>query len=147
VPERCTRTFDEALLSGYVDRALTQMEDQLVRVHLEDCATCRAMVEDMTTLREAVMTSEFKVPEDTQWSERPRGWASRTSLAAGWLLVIGWAVGLTAYGLWEFSRSPGDLAEKLVLAGGVSGFALLLLGVALDRLKARRTDRYREVQK
>jgi len=33
------------------------------------------------------------------------------------------------------------------LVGGVSGFALLFLGVLLDRLKAIKTDRYLEVQK
>jgi len=31
--------------------------------------------------------------------------------------------------------------------GGVTGFGLLFFGVLLDRLKAARTDRYREVRK
>ena len=42
MPEPCGRTFDGALLSGFLDGALTQADEQRVRVHLEDCETCRA---------------------------------------------------------------------------------------------------------
>lgn len=47
MPEACGRMFDDALLSGYVDGALPQMDEQLVRVHLEDCETCRKIVTDL----------------------------------------------------------------------------------------------------
>ena len=45
MPEHCGRTFDDALLSGYLDHALTQADEQRVRIHLEDCATCRMQME------------------------------------------------------------------------------------------------------
>ena len=57
MPERCGRNFDEALLTGYLDRVLTQSDEQRVRVHLEDCATCRAAVDDMKRLREVTMST------------------------------------------------------------------------------------------
>ena len=79
--ERCGRNFDEALLSGYLDRGLTQLDEQRVRVHLEDCETCRAAVDEMKRLREVTMSTEFDVPTDDQWSEIPRSRASRFSLA------------------------------------------------------------------
>ena len=51
--------FDEALISGYLDRELTQGEAQRVRLHLEDCAECRSLADEITRLREATMaTSE-----------------------------------------------------------------------------------------
>ena len=147
MPERCGRNFDEALLTGYLDRVLTQSDEQRVRVHLEDCATCRAAVDDMKRLREVTMSTEFDVPTDDQWSELPRSGASRLSLSVGWAIVVVWLVALTGYSAWELATSDEPLMGKLIIFGGWTGFGLLLLGVGLDRLKAMKTDQYREVQK
>jgi hypothetical protein len=65
----------------------------------------------------------------------------------GWPLVIGWAVLVCGYAVWEGWQESENLVEQLILVGGVSGLGLLFLGVLLDRLKAMKTDPYREVQK
>jgi len=147
VPEHCGRTFDEALLSGHVDGMLTQAEDQRVRVHVEDCPTCRAQVEQMQRMREVTMSSKFNVPADDQWSEAPRGAASRLTFGLGWTVLIVWAVIVGAYALWEFLTSDGPWLDKLVVFAPWSAIALLFLSVLIDRLKAMRTDPYRRVQK
>ena len=142
MPEPCGRAFDEALLSGYLDDALIQGDDQRVRVHLEDCATCRTLVEELAALRETTMGSTFE-----EWAEAPRTRASGLIRGLGWPLVIAWATLVVGYALWEGWLESENLIERLMLVGGVSGFALLLLGVLVDRLKAMKTDRYLEVQK
>ena len=147
MPEPCGRTFDEALLSGYVDRALVQRDEQRVRLHLEQCAGCRAVVEDLRVVREATMTSTFETPRDDEWSETPRTGSSRLLAALGWPLVTAWAILLAGYALWGAWEGTEHLVERLLLLGGVAGFGLLFFGVLLDRLKAARTDRYREVHK
>jgi len=147
MPEPCGRTFDEALLSGYVDRALVQRDEQRVRVHVEQCAVCRAVVEDLRAVREATMTSEFLTPRDDEWSETPRTESSRMLVGLGWPLVTAWTVLMIGYALWEGWHETENLVERLLLVGGVTGFALLFFGVLLDRLKVARTDRYREVHK
>lgn len=147
MPEHCGRTFDEALLSGHVDGMLTQAEDQRVRVHVEDCPTCRAQVEQMQRMREVTMSSKFNVPADDQWSEAPRGAASRLTFGLGWTVLIVWAVIVGAYALWEFLTSDGPWLDKLVVFAPWSAIALLFLSVLIDRLKAMRTDPYRRVQK
>ena len=147
MPEPCGRTFDEALLSGYVDRALVQRDEQRVRVHLEQCVVCRAVVEDLRVVREATMTSTFETPRDDEWSETPRTESSRLLTGLGWPLVTAWAILLAGYALWGAWEGTENLVERLLLLGGATGFGLLFFGVLLDRLKAARTDRYREVQK
>ena len=54
---------------------------------------------------------------------------------------------LGGYAAWEVWTSDEPLVGKLVVFGGWTGFGLLFLGVLLDRLKAMKTDRYREVEK
>ena len=122
MPEQCGRGFEGALLSGYLDGALTQADEQRVRVHLEDCGTCRAQVEQMRRFREVIMSTKFDVPPDDQWSEQPRSTASRLSFGAGWTIVAVWALALGGYAAWELWTSDEPLAGKLVvlLPGSVS---------------------------
>ena len=147
MPEPCGRTFDGALLSGFLDDALTQADEQRVRVHLEDCETCRVQVEQMRRFREVIMSTQFEVPPDDQWSEQPRSAASRLSFGAGWTIVAVWALALVGYAAWELWTSDEPLVGKLIVFGGWTGLGLLFLGVLLDRLKALKADRYREVEK
>ena len=147
MPEPCGRTFDEALLSGYLDRALVQRDGQRVRLHLEHCATCRAEVESLRAMREATMSSTFETPRDEEWPETPRSESSRLLVGLGWPLVIAWAVLVGGYALWGSWQETDNLLERLMLLGGVTGFAMLFVGVLIDRLKAAKTDRYREVHR
>jgi anti-sigma factor RsiW len=139
--------FDEALLSGYLDGMLTQQDTQNVRLHLESCASCNQTVSEMNALREVTMTSRFSTPPDDQWDERPRGIVSRLSFGLGWAIIVAWIVGLLGFTLGQIWSGPESLTEKLLVFGAISGFALLLLSVLIDRLKSYESDRYRGVEK
>jgi predicted anti-sigma-YlaC factor YlaD len=146
MPEGCGRTFDESLLSGYADRVLTQGDDQRVRVHLENCAECRATVADLTALREVTMSSKFREPEDLQWSERPRGPLSQLSFGLGWTLLAVWGAAIGLRALWGLRNARWPSPEELLAFGGIVGLGLLFLGVVLDRVHAYKTDRYRGIK-
>ena len=143
----CNRRFDESLLSGYLDRALTQGERQLVERHLELCASCRSVVDELDTLRGAARASVFAVPPDEQWNELPRAAGSRLLRLSGWGLLLLWAALLAGTAAVTLARSGAPAWEKLAIVGGVGGLALLLLSVLLDRLRDLRHDRYTRVQK
>jgi anti-sigma factor RsiW len=143
----CGRRFEEELLSGYLDRALTQGERQMVELHLERCAECRATVDELGALRGAARSSSFEVPADLQWSELPRTAGSRVLRLGGWLLLSLWAALVVAAGAIGVGQAAVPLWAKLVVAGGVAGIALLLLSVFVDRLRDLRHDRYDRVQK
>lgn len=145
--ETCGRSFDEALLTGYLDGVLTQADDQRVRLHLEECADCRRLIEEMRETREATMTTRFELPADDQWNEAPRGLASRMSFGLGWVVLLIWAVGLVGLVVGHLWSDDLPLTEKLLVFGGLSGVALLLLSVLIDRLKTLRDDPYRRVQR
>jgi len=150
MPDRCGRTFDEVLLSGYLDVALTQSDEQRVRLHLEDCPVCRGQVDEMRALRETTLGSRFRAPGDEEWREVPRTGGSRLSRRLGWTLVLAGAVGLGGaglYGAWLFLAADGPWLPRALAVAGWGGGGLLLLSVLLDRLRAMKTDRYREVQR
>jgi anti-sigma factor RsiW len=145
--KKCGRSFDEALLTGYLDGVLTQANDQRVRLHLESCTDCRRLIDEMRETREATMTTRFELPADDQWNEAPRGLASRVSFGLGWSLLLIWAVGMLGLVVGHLWSEALPLTEKLLLFGGLSGGALLLLSVLIDRLKTMRNDPYRRVER
>jgi predicted anti-sigma-YlaC factor YlaD len=143
----CDRKFDEALLTGYLDGALTQADDQRVRIHLEECADCRRLSDELRELRETTMTTRFELPADDQWNEAPRSLASRLSFRLGWILLLAWAVGLVGLVVGHVWTNAMPLTEKLLIFGGLSGAALLFVSVLIDRLAIMRNDPYRRVQR
>lgn len=143
----CPTAFNESLISGYLDGELTQAAEQKVRIHLEDCVPCRTLLEDLRSIREAAMSTDFSKPDDTQWDERPRSGASLVARGAGWILISVWAVVVGVYALWEFITMPASPIERLLVVGGLTALALLFVSVLLDRIRTARTDPYREVEK
>jgi anti-sigma factor RsiW len=147
VTEHRGATFDEELLSGYLDGELTQAEEQRVRLHLEDHPEAEALLEEMKRMRHATLSTAFKLPDDRQWDERPRGTVSLLARGAGWLLTLVWLAAVVAFGLWQLATSPESLVVKLLAFGALAGLALLFLSVLLDRLRDLPGDRYRRVFK
>ncbi len=143
----CPLGFPEELLSGRLDGELTQAEDQRVRIHLEDCSSCRRTYEELSELREASMTTSFPTPPDDPWDERPKSAGSGLLRGAGWVLLIVWLVAVTAFGLWQWITHPATLWERFLVFAGVSGLVLLFLSVLFDRLRDAKTDRYRRIEK
>jgi len=139
--------FDETLISGYLDGELTQSEEQRVRLHLEDCGECKGLADEIAKLREVTMATEFQVPDDTQWDETPRGGLSGFLRSFGWLVMLAWLAGMGGYGLWQLATNTEDLVASLIVFGMWLGFGLVFLSVLIDRLKTRKTDRYRRVEK
>ena len=139
--------FDEALISGYLDGELTQGEAQRVRIHLEDCTSCREIAEEMTTLKEATMGSRFQVPLDTQWDETPRGGTSRLLRNAGLVVGLVWITAMTMWLIWELANDPEGLVGLLLVGGFMLSVGLILASVLIDRRRELKTDRYRRVQK
>lgn len=145
--ERCPSGLDRSLLSGHLDGELTQAAEQRVRIHLEDCAACRASYQELVELREATMGTRLEHPTDDQWREAPRGVVSTASRGLGWTFLILWILATAGFGLWQVWQDVDDPFERLLVFGGLSALVLLFLSVLLDRLRARRSDPYEEVER
>jgi predicted anti-sigma-YlaC factor YlaD len=143
----CRPGFDQTLLSGYLDSELTQADNQRVRLHLEDCTECRALMQDLLENREAAMATPFPVPQDEEWQEAPRAPGSKGLRLAGWILVVVFVFGAGGMAIRGLLAGEGRWFEKLLISFLLGGGLLLFVSVLLDRLKALKTDRYRRVGK
>ena len=139
--------FNEELLSGFLDGALVQQDEQRVRVHIEGSAEARKLLVELRQMREAARDTKFVRPPDLQFSERPKSGVSRVSRFFGAWVVGVWSVALVGYISWEVAVEEGPWIPKALLFGLFSGLGLLLLSVLLDRLRDAKDDRYRGVEK
>lgn len=135
------------MLSGYVDGELTQAESQRVRIYLEDHPEARQMVDQIRQLRQAARSTSFKMPDDSQWDERPRGFLSAALRNFGGLAVLTVVSAATLIALWQLAVSQLPVTVKVLAFAGLLGLASLFGSVLVDRLKAASTDRYRRVLK
>lgn len=143
----CTRSFDEELISGYLDGALPQMDAQRVRLHVEDCGSCRNLLGELETLRETAMSTRFHAPDDDEWPELPKTRAGRFSRSMGWVVLIAWLLVVSGLALWRLVTQSGDPLEIFLALGLPGAILLLFVSVLLDRLREIKTDRYTGVHR
>ena len=94
------------------------------------------------------MTTEFRVPDDTQWDETPRSRLSRILQYLGWLLAIVWAAGLVAALIWQVVTESESIRFGALLGlVPLAAIGMIVLSALIDRLHTRKTDPYRKVQK
>jgi len=94
------------------------------------------------------MAPEPTTPEDTQWDERPRGTLSRVLSSLGWLVAIVWVLGMVVYIVWQITSNDDSIqVESMIGFALLSALGLIVLSALVDRLKTRKNDPYRKVQK
>ena len=75
---------------------------------------------------------------------------SKSMTTVAWILIsiIGIVVAAGAtYGIAMFLVTPGIAVWiKLLTAAGIVGFVLLMIVVIRDRLKERKTDKYKDIE-
>ena len=137
----------DEMLSGYLDSELTQADRQRVELHLDSCSKCRDVYEELAGLRQAVGKMSFGEISREEWSKIMNDLPVRTSRGAGWLMYVAGFLIVCGYGLYEFlaDDTVGALI-KTGIAALVIGTLLLFISVLRERLLARKTDKYKDVQ-
>lgn len=137
----------EQLLSGYLDDELTQQQRQRVELLLESSPEHRTRLEELAGLREGIAGLKGPEPTAEQWSRMMSGLTRKTSRGLGWLFGIVGAVILAGFAAWQFSVDETVPALiKIGVLAVVLGVWFLFVSVLLDRLEARKTDRYKDVE-
>lgn len=138
----------EVSLSGFLDGELTQQEGQRVEVHLRTCDRCRSVYQELQRAQAAARALEIPQPSRKEWREMESRILERGARGIGWIILCVWLVTTAAYGSLHYALSPDEpLINKILVFGAFLGVALLFLSVLLERMRERRTDRYRRVLK
>lgn len=137
----------EPLVSGYLDRELTQQELQQVRVHLETCDHCQALYRDLKALKEKTGGLSWPVSDTARLAAMENDLLSRGAQVSGWLLLALGALVLLAFTVYEYLSAPD--VSGILKAGFAAihlGLAVLFIMVLRQRLASYRNDKYRNVK-
>jgi anti-sigma factor RsiW len=138
----------EVSLSGYLDKELTQQEAQKIELHLQTCAHCRKVLEELREAQRATQTLELAQPSHEEWKHMESHILEKSTRSLGWVILIVWSVMTAAYAGFQFAVSPNEpMIQKVLVFGLFLGIALLFLSVLSERIRESRTDRYKGVQK
>jgi hypothetical protein len=107
-------TICQPLLSVYIDDSMSSPDRAAVEAHVRECADCRALAEDLRTIRLAARSLEPLIPPARVWHQLAAATAAPTRVGwfrSGWLI---WrpltAVAMTAViaaGLWRVGTLLG----------------------------------------
>ena len=141
----------EALLSGYLDGELTQGDRQRVEVIMEDCQDCAQTFEDMKKLRGEIGGIEYEHMTETERLKAAKDPVAEAGASIGQILVIGGFI--IFYGSLIYFALKGMLADpdtplfmKIGLPAILIGMGILFTSVIIDRIKASKTDPYKDVE-
>ena len=143
----------ERLLTGYVDRELSDDQRRQVETHLRQCADCSRQLDELVSIKERLTMIKFKEPSDLELKRYWSGIYNRLERGAGWILVsLGTIVVLSLGAIEMIKEMLGDPEVPLLLTIGVVsliiGGVTLFVSVFRERLSIKKTDKYsREVQR
>ena len=136
------------LLSGFVDDELTQQDSQRVRLHIDQCETCRQELDEVKRMRRKLSNARLSNLNNDIWRETMDDASVKTTRGIGWLLLIGGVLVAGGFAVYEVFTgfSSWSLVEKLIVGGVYGGGLLLFLSVLRQRLIERKKDRYKDVE-
>ena len=83
MPGACKGDFEQPLLSGFLDGVISARDRQVVRTHLVTCAECRRVLSKLTEIRQACLTTCFRIPRLELVGNRRSGSSQLAVLASG----------------------------------------------------------------
>ena len=136
------------LMMGLMDNELTPEETADANQHLIRCEACRKEFDELSRSSSKLKAVSFSGPSDDELDRIWKSPFSRFTRNAGLLIVFAGWITLIVYSLVEFFRSDTEpLLPKIAYAGIIIGFITLLYAVLSDRLRAFKTDPYKEVKR
>jgi hypothetical protein len=144
----CTAIGD--LLSGYVDHELTQQQSQRVQIHLDTCAACRRLHDDLKNMKEQLRQLSYPISDEEMLDKLEKDLFASGSRNFGWILLglaalFAAVAGTVAF--FTFLAAPDvPVLVKLFNALLVIGGAALFVSVVRERLMTYKKDKYRNVK-
>jgi anti-sigma factor RsiW len=139
------------LISGYLDDELSQQQQQRLFLHVQQCASCQAQLEQLQLLQQSMQQSLPRegatMREQQRIQQHLNEPKSRATRWLGWLLMAAGLTSLLGYGLYQFWQDPTvPVWMKFSFSAFWLGALVVFLSVLRQRLNERKSDRYNKVK-
>ena len=139
------------MLQGYIDGELTPPEREEVRLAIEESPECRTLYREFLALKNLTNGIRLKVPDSKIWEGYMSTLYGRIERGTGWILLSLGAILLLGYGGYHLvleliKDKDMPLIVKTGMLGVLFGIIILFVSVMRERIIARKTDVYREIE-
>ena len=111
--------------------------------HLESCESCRAMLDEMSALKEVTDAMRIAELPEAVWEKYWTGIYNRVERSVAWFLFIIGSFIVSVYSIYQVIVDPGiDSVLRLGLVLSLVGLAILFLSVLREKISVNRKDRY-----
>ena len=136
-----------ALISAYLDRELTQADEQRMRLHLEECGDCSKTCKELRLLKSRMGELSYPDTDTAMLQLLERDTISVLGKWSGWLLLLIPTLILAAFTVYEvFTESGEPLLARVIYAAFALGMLTLFITVLRQRLISYKSDKYRNVK-
>lgn len=137
----------EEKLSAYIDLELTQQEMQQVSIHLENCDDSRKLYEELLALKTKMGQVQLPRLEEQEIMQIMNDKPATSLQSLGWIaLAIGFVGLVMMHWIHMWQDNAIATTVKVLICLVEAGSLLIFAGVLRQRLIARKTDRYKDVQ-
>lgn len=142
----------KALLMAYIDEEIGDADRKRFEEHLGQCESCRAELQEFTSLKEVTDDMKFQFPEDKLWATYWSGVYNRLERGVAWVLLSIGAIVLLVYAAFVLIDTllgdvrvpwPVKIGIVFLLAGAIA----LFVSTVRERVFAMKSDKYREVER
>ena len=136
------------LMMGLMDNELSPEEIADINQHMIRCETCRKEFDALSRTHTKLGSASFYGSPDDELDRIWKSPFSRFTRNAGILLVFtGWII-LIIYSLFKIITSDTEpVLPRIATLGIIIGFIVLLFTVLKDRIRAFKTDPYKEIKR
>lgn len=140
------------LIAAFFDGELDAAGKKKVEEHLESCAECRRLHEEMSRFEGVMSQMELQKPVRDTWKYYWDSVYNRLERRAGWILFsIGVMILLFFGGYKAIEGVIKDSGTPLLLKIGIlsvlGGAVVLLVSISREQIFVRKRERYKEVEK
>ena len=137
----------EVLISGYLDRELTQQDSQRVRNHLDTCEKCGKAFAEMKELKERMGGLTYPDTDRNTLAALEKDMLSQVGQWSGWLLIVLGILVMMGFGAYTFLSAPDTPGVvKFMYMALHLGLLILFIVVLRQRLMTYKNDKYRKVK-
>jgi len=135
-------------VQALIDSELAEDEIEETLEHIQSCYSCRKAYIDLISVKHELKGVSFPAPRKEWFETLEKNPVRRGASMLGRLAFIGSYLLLIAYTVVTFIREEGKDPFALVAVLGIcAGFVILLAISIADRMRERKSDRYKEVMK
>ncbi len=142
----CTKYKE--LMMGLIDGELSEEEIFEINSHLIKCSSCREEYEQLKKTSSKLDKIHLEEPRDEILDKIWKSPYSKFSKNIGLFMIFAGWITLILYSIYEFFiLRENDPIPKVATIIIFTGFIILLITVIRDRIKAYRSDPYKEVER